>query len=100
MDCQCCDRSGAGGVVDVSGNGGKTCKVVKNENVRCLRATERPLHFGLRSIQLVHDVHLRQRSIDCCAVLALLPAKRVVPRPALLTSRRDWPVSGRLGRSS
>jgi hypothetical protein len=53
----------------------------------------------LRSVQLVHDVHLRQRSIDCCAVLALLPAKRVVPRPALLTSRRDWPISGRLGRS-
>jgi len=100
MDTRYCNRGSASGGIDISSNGGKTCKGDKGEDVRRLRATERPLHFGLRSIQLVHDVHLRQRSIDCCAVLALLPAKRVVPRPALLTSRRDWPVSGRLGRSS
>jgi hypothetical protein len=86
MDCQYCDRGSASGGRDVPGNGGKTCPGDKNENDRRLRATERPLHFRLRSIQLVHDEHLRRRSIDPGAVLALLPAKRVVPRPALLTT--------------
>jgi hypothetical protein len=86
MDCQYCVRGSASGGLDVSGNGGKTCQGDKNENDRSLRATERPLHFRLRSVQLVHDEHLRQRSIDPGAVLALLSAKRVVPRPTLLTS--------------
>ena len=57
-------------------------------DVRRLRAAERPLHFRLRSIKLVHDVHLRERPIDPGAVLALLPAKRLMPRPALLRTRK------------
>jgi hypothetical protein len=100
MDTRYCNRGSASGGIDISSNGGKTCKGDKGEDVRRLRATERPLHFRLRSVQLVHDVHLRQRSIDPGAVLALLPAKRVVPRPALLTSRWSLLVNARLGRSS
>jgi hypothetical protein len=45
--------------IDISGRGGKTCKPDKAEDVRCLRAAERPLYFRLRSIELVHDEHLR-----------------------------------------
>jgi hypothetical protein len=41
----------------------------------------------LRSAQLVHDVYLRERPIDSGTVVALLPAKRLVPRPALLRNR-------------
>jgi hypothetical protein len=98
MDTQYCNHGSASGGIGISGNGGKTCKGDEGEDVRRLRATERPLHFRLRPVELVHDVHLRQRSIDPGAVLALLSAKRVVPRPALLTSRLL--VNARLGRSS
>ena len=73
--------------IDVSGPGGKTRKAGRG-NVRRLRAARRPLHFRLRSIKLVHDVHLRERPIDPGAVLALLPAKRLMPRPALLRTRK------------
>ena len=69
--------------IDVSGPGGKTRKAGRG-NVRRLRAARRPLHFRLRSTELVHDVYLRERSIDPDTVLALLPAKRLMPRPALL----------------
>src|SRR6516164_10332391 len=48
--------------IDVSGPGGKTRKAGRG-NVRRLRAARRPLHFRLRSTELVHDVYLRERSI-------------------------------------
>jgi hypothetical protein len=73
--------------IDVSGYGGKTCKSDKADDVRRLRAAERPLRFRLRSVELVHDVYLRERPIDPGTVLALLPAKRFVPRSALLRNR-------------
>jgi hypothetical protein len=87
--------------IGVSGNGGKTFKSGKDEDDWGLRATERPLYFRLRSAQLVHDVHLRERSIDRGTVLALLPAKRLVPRPALLKSNLLGALfNARLRRSS
>jgi hypothetical protein len=70
--------------IDVSSYGGKTCKGDNGEDVRRLCAAERTVRFRLRSAQLVHDVHLRKRPIDPGAILALLPAKRLVPGPALL----------------
>jgi hypothetical protein len=70
-----------------SGHGGKTCKAGKGEPVRRLRADERALRVRLRSIKLVHDVYLCERPIDPGAVLALLPAERPMPRPALLRNR-------------
>ena len=73
--------------IDVSGPGGKTRKAGRG-NVRRLRAARRPLHFRLRSTELVHDVYLRERSIDPDTVLALLPAKRLMPRPPLLRTRK------------
>jgi hypothetical protein len=73
--------------IDVSGHGGKTCKVAKAEDVRRLRAPERPLYFRLRSIELVHDEHLHKRPVDTGTVLALLRAERLMPRPALLRNR-------------
>ena len=75
--------------IDVSLQGGKTRKAGKG-NVRRLRAAERPLHFRLRSIELVHDVYLRELSIDRGTVLALLPAERFMPRTALLRNRTCW----------
>ena len=78
--------------IGVSGDGGKTCKAGKDD-VRRLRAAERPLHFRLRSIKLVHDVHLRERPIDPGAVLALLPAERLIESAGLA-------LNARLGRSS
>src|SRR6516225_3311920 len=83
------DRGSSWRRIDVSGPGGKTRKAGRG-NVRRLRAARRPLHFRLRSTELVHDVYLRERSIDPDTVLALLPAKRLVPRPALLRTR-TWP---------
>jgi hypothetical protein len=53
------DRGRSCRSIDVSGRGGKTCEPDKTEDVRCLRAAERPLYFRLRSIELVQDEHLR-----------------------------------------
>src|SRR5215471_18198378 len=50
--------------IDIFDHGGKTCQADKGEAVGRLRAAERPLRFRLRSIELVHDVHLRERPID------------------------------------
>jgi hypothetical protein len=80
------DRGSSCRRIDVSGHGGKTRKAGRG-NVRRLRTAGRPLHFRLQSIELVHDVYLRERPIDPDTVLALLPAKRLVPRPALLRTR-------------
>jgi hypothetical protein len=70
--------------VCVSGSGDKTCKDAKSQDDWRMRATKRPLYFRLRSTQLVHGVYLRERPIDPRAVLALLPAKRLMPGAALL----------------
>ena len=50
--------------IDVSGHGRKTYKADKGEDVRRLRAARRPLRFRLRSVELVHDVYLRERPVD------------------------------------
>jgi hypothetical protein len=90
----------AGLRINISGTGGKTCKSDEDKYDRRLRATERPLYFRLRSAQLVHDVCLRERSIDPNTVLALLPAKRLVPRRALLNSNSPGALlNARLRRS-
>jgi hypothetical protein len=94
-------RGCAGRGIDVCGSGGKTCEADKDQDDGRLRATERSLHFRLRSAQLVHDVYLRERSIDAGTILALLPAKRLVSRPALLkSSLLGSLLNVRLGRSS
>ena len=81
--------------IDVFDHGGKTCQADKGEDVGRLRAAERPLRFRLRSIELVHDVHLRERPIDAGTVLALLPAERPLPRTALLRKgSSSMPVRG------
>src|SRR5215813_9296389 len=101
MDCQCRDGDGSSRCIDLSGYGGKTCKDAKSKNVRRLRAAERPLHFGLRSNQLVHDEYLRERPIDPGTVVALLSAKRLMPRCALLRNRAPrFTFNARSGRSS
>jgi len=80
--------------IDVFGYSGETCKAGKREDVRRLRTAERPLRLRLRSIELVHDVYLRERPIDRGTVLALLPAERLMPGPTLLKNRParvHWP---------
>ena len=67
----------------------KHAKPAKTMSGACAPA-ERPLHFRLRSIELVHDVHLRERPIDPGTVLALLPAEWFMPGAALLRNQTGW----------
>ena len=83
--------------IDVFDHGGKTCQADKGEDVGRLRAAERPLRFRLRSIELVHDVHLRERPIDAGTVLALLPAERSVPSHRI--AEEGLALNARSGRS-
>src|SRR3974377_1081286 len=75
------------GRIDVSGPGGQQ-RQAGRRNVGRLRAARLPLHFRLRSTELVDDLYLRERSIDPDTVLALLPANRLMPLPALLSTRK------------
>jgi hypothetical protein len=68
--------------IAVAGAGGKD--KCESENGRRLRAAERTLHIRLRSIELVHRLHLHEWAIDAGTVLALLSAERPLPRAALL----------------
>lgn len=62
-----------------------TCGEGQSEQAdRRLRSAERALHLRLQSEQLVHRLHMRERSIDADAVLAMLSAERALSRAALL----------------
>lgn len=67
------DQSGFGGRslrgVAVASYGGKASEEHKR---RRMRSVLRTLYFGLRSVQLVHDVYVHQWSIESGVVLAVL----------------------------
>jgi len=96
-------RSGVGGrarrSIAVAGSGGKA-REGREEDDRCVRPIRGTLYFRLRSIQLVHDVYVHERSIDAGAVLAMFPAERSLSGAALLRENCPFGPSVPSARSS